>query len=72
MLHKNGESFLDNRNLAMSKDLRALADHVVVLVQAAPKNLFEFRELAQIRYSRVECFNRAVAVNNVVHVGVKS
>ena len=72
MLHKNGESFLDNRDLAMSKDLRALANHVVVLVQAAPKDLFEIRKLAQIRDSRVECFNRAVAINNAVHLGVKS
>ena len=71
MLHKSGESFLDDRNLAMGKDLRALANHVEVLVQAAPKGFFEFRKLAQIRYSRMECFDRAVTVNNVVHNGVK-
>lgn len=53
-LHENDKSFLDDRDFAMSKYMGALANHMKVLVQAIPKDLFKIRELAQFRYDRME------------------
>ena len=46
LLHENCESLLDNTDLAMSKYLGALANYAEVLIQAIPKYLLEFGQLA--------------------------
>ena len=71
LLHENSESLLDNTDLAMSQYLGALTNHVEVLVQAIPKYLLEFRELAQFRYDRLEYIDRAIAVDNIAHLSFK-
>lgn len=38
----------------MGKYMGALANHMEVLVQAIPKDLFEIKELAQFRYDWME------------------